>query len=115
MGVPDATSFWQVGDSSQQNGLLKTLWYCTKREYVRWKSERGLPFNIGPHEILPLVNELWEASFCNQENNCKAVSDCGWNPCNRKLLTHSDLENNVTSTETQEQVTETSSSTMDVL
>ncbi len=34
LGVPYATTLWQVGDASEQNGMVKLEWYCEKRELL---------------------------------------------------------------------------------
>ncbi len=43
LGVPYATTLWQVGDASEQNGFVKTEWYQEKAKLLLWKNERDLP------------------------------------------------------------------------
>jgi hypothetical protein len=41
LGVPYATNYWQVGDSSKQKRTFKTLWYQKKRELVCFRGGHG--------------------------------------------------------------------------
>ncbi len=34
LGVPYATTLWQVGDASEQNGMVKLEWYREKKELL---------------------------------------------------------------------------------
>jgi hypothetical protein len=43
LGVPYATTLWQVGDASEQNGMVKLEWYREKRELLTWKYSSNLP------------------------------------------------------------------------
>mgnify|MGYP000485143821 CR=1 FL=1 len=42
LGVPYATSLWQVGDSAENNGTFKTEWYQEKDRLLLWKYEREM-------------------------------------------------------------------------
>src|SRR5688572_8130563 len=63
LGVPYATSYWQVGDSHEQNGSFKVNWYCAKRKVMSWKNDQGLGYTMTAREILPVINDLWEMSY----------------------------------------------------
>jgi hypothetical protein len=91
LGVPYATSFWQVGDSAEQNGTFKVYWYREKRNFITWKSDRALPLVIQPHDIMPILNRCFGHSFGRKQTTKNATSDRGWCPANRKLLSHPDL------------------------
>ena len=39
LGVPYATSYWQVGDSHEQNGNFKSNWYRAKRHLMTYKND----------------------------------------------------------------------------
>jgi hypothetical protein len=120
LGIPYATSFWQVGDSKEQNGTFKVIWYRQKRELVTFKRDRGMPLVIGPTDIMPLLNRAFFHSYARPQTNRNATSDRGWSPPNRKLLTHKELIQDVpketpapTNQPHQEQVLTTNASTSD--
>jgi len=46
IGLPYVTSYWQVGDSSEQNGCFKMALTKAKQELVMKKNEAGLEFAI---------------------------------------------------------------------
>uniref|UniRef100_A0A7S4UP82 Uncharacterized protein n=1 Tax=Paramoeba aestuarina TaxID=180227 RepID=A0A7S4UP82_9EUKA len=52
------------------------------------KTRMGLPPIIQKTDIIPLINLAWDQSFAKVRSNRKAISDRGWNPLNRALLTH---------------------------
>jgi hypothetical protein len=91
LGVPYATSYWQVGDSAEQNETFKILWYQVKDALVKWKSEKGMPMSIGSTDVVPLLNQIWEKAFGRVTSNLKATAKRGWNPLNRKLQSHPDI------------------------
>ena len=98
LGVPYATSYWQVGDSAEQNGAFKVLWYKAKKRLVSYKRDRGMPMVLNAEDIIPLLNGIWADSFGRVRTNKQATSDRGWNPPNRKLQSHPDLLPNSDST-----------------
>ena len=55
MGVPYGTSYWQVGDSSEQNGCFKMALTRYKRELLRRKELAGVEFGINKEDILTLL------------------------------------------------------------
>ena len=101
IGVPYGTAFWQVGDSSEQNGLFKTL---LTKEKTRLFNERMEMCQQGLQllrtDIIPLVNATWPQAFANVQNNKKALVERGWFPFNRNLL----LNDIIRATITKEQI-----------
>ena len=91
LGVPYATTLWQVGDASEQNGKAKIEWYREKAHLVKWKTQHNFRCSIDPEDIMPLVNKIFHKSYGNVNANLKAVADRGWYPANRKLLDHPSL------------------------
>jgi hypothetical protein len=92
LGVPHATSYWQVGDSSEQNGHFKVLLGEAKKELVSYKMQHGMPIGLTCEDVIPLINSAWPQSFGNKTTNSKAIADRGWNPLNRALLLHPEIE-----------------------
>jgi hypothetical protein len=91
LGVPYATTLWQVGDTSEQNGMVKLEWYREKRELLTWKYANNLPHAIRPEDVMPLMNKIFYKSYDNLANNKKAVAVRGWYPPNMVLLEHPSL------------------------
>ena len=90
--VPYGTSYWQVGDSSEQNGSWKMSMTKSKETLVKEKLQLGLPVTIDKTDIIPLCNKAWPKSFgAGIARNLKALSDRGHNPLNRALLMHPDI------------------------
>ena len=44
--------------------------------------------NIERSDIVPIENYAWNHSFAKIESNRRAIAERGWNPLNRKLLSH---------------------------
>jgi hypothetical protein len=72
--VPYATTLWQVGDASEQNGMMKLEWYREKRKLLMWKYSNNLPCAICPEDIMLLMNKIFYKSYDNSANNKKAVA-----------------------------------------
>lgn len=92
LGVPYATSYWQVGDSAEQNGMFKMLLGEAKRQLTSFKSDRGIPISITYGDVIPLVNKAWPLSFGRKSTNKKAIADRGWFPPNRNILLHKEIQ-----------------------
>ena len=94
-GVPYATSYWQVGDSSEQNGAFKMGWSKVKKRFVSYLSDRGItPLKISNENVMPLLNQAWDLSFGKVENAKKAIAERGWYPPTRNLLNHPEIRRN---------------------
>jgi hypothetical protein len=59
LGVPYATSLWQVGNASEQNGFVKSEWYREKAKLMVWESEHSLPRAIRPEDVMPIMNRVF--------------------------------------------------------
>ena len=56
LGVPYATTLWQVGDALELNGKFKIDWTKVKEWIMVWKSINCLLCTIGRTDIIPLIN-----------------------------------------------------------
>ncbi len=93
LGVPYATTIWQVGDASEQNGNFKSEWSKGKEELIKKKIHLEMARKIEPEDVMPLLNRTFHPGFNNKPANLKAVADRGWYPLNSNLLDHPDLVN----------------------
>ena len=82
LGVPYATNYWQVGDSAEQNGTYKVLWYRAKCEMVSYKHDRGMVMVLNAKDVVPLLNRIFGHSFGRVSTNQQVTADQGWNPPN---------------------------------
>jgi len=92
IGVPNGTSLWQVGDSTEQNGCYKM--YCSeyKTKLTSKKIEMGIfKLNLQRTDIIPIVNYAWARSFARIGSNIHARQARGWGPLNKVLLSHPDI------------------------
>jgi hypothetical protein len=80
IGLPYGTSYWQVGDSTEQNGCFKMALTKGKQALVTQKNDNGLPFQINRTDIVKLVKDAWNVSFARVHTNQKAVLYRGWGP-----------------------------------
>jgi hypothetical protein len=80
IGLPYGTSYWQVGDSSEQNGSFKMKLTKEKVKLTANKSDAGLAFEVDKRDIVKLVSDCWKESFAKVESNKKAVLTRGWGP-----------------------------------
>jgi hypothetical protein len=92
LGVPYATSYWQVGDASEQNGQFKMEMTKAKRALTSFKSDKAMKVGINYTDVMPLINRSWDKSFGCVETNQKAIAERGWFPPNRNLLLHPDFQ-----------------------
>ena len=92
-----ATSLWQVGDSSEQNGAYKQKINKEKHTILDGRVDRCLGhMELVPTDIIPMVNKAWPVSFGCEITNKKAICDRGWYPYNRNLLNNEDLRMKMT-------------------
>jgi hypothetical protein len=92
IGVPYGTSYWQVADSSEQNGSYKMALSTAKKELVKQKQRACFQnARIETYEIVIVVNEAWKQSFSRIEYNKKAIAVRGWFPLTRNLLDHPEI------------------------
>ena len=87
IGVPYGTAFWQVGDSSKQNGCFNINLSQVKAAMLQTRiDELNHAMQLARTDIIPLVNQSFFSSFGNRLTNKKALAERGWNPYNRNLL-----------------------------
>jgi hypothetical protein len=55
IGLPYGTSYWQVGDSTEQNGYFKMALTKAKQQLVQYKHDSGLVFIIEKEDLVDLV------------------------------------------------------------
>ena len=93
IGLPYGTSYWQVGDSSEQNGCFKIALSKAKQQLVLKKNDNGLEYTINKEDIVGLVRKAWKSSFEKVETNCQAISRRGWGPraLNYNALCHPEV------------------------
>jgi len=91
IGLPYGTSYWQVGDSSQQNGQFKMALTVLKQALVTMKNDLQYPFCIEKHEVIKLVKDAWHQSFSKVLTNKTAIAQRGWGPLNRNALLHPEI------------------------
>ena len=88
IGVPYGTALWQVGDLLEQNGSFNIASTKEKRKIIEKKDKIMILPYIQPYEIINIVSAAWKKSFAWAESNQKAISECGWLPFNRNILTY---------------------------
>jgi hypothetical protein len=87
LGMPYGTSYWQVGDSSQQNGSFKLNIGKAKTLLLTKKSQANLPYAIEKYDIISIVNSAWRfCSFAKIGSNRHAISEPCWGPLNNNYL-----------------------------
>ena len=87
IGVPYGTAYWQVEDSSKQNGTFKMRLTQEKKKLFK-KKVVGCQGDLQllRTDIIPLVNSCFHEAFSNVQNNQKAIREQGWFPYNCNLL-----------------------------
>ena len=92
IGVPYGTSYWQVGDSSEQNGSYKIAMTKSKQELVL-KKQRMCWANarVETYEIMVVLNAAWDKSFSRVSYNKEAIAARGWGPLTQNLLDNSEI------------------------
>jgi hypothetical protein len=92
IGVPYGTSYWQVGDSTEQNGCFKMSLARHKRNLLTVKEQRGEEFAIEKRDVVLLVLQAWEDSFARVESNQNAISERGWSPLTFNCLLDPEIQ-----------------------
>jgi hypothetical protein len=89
IGVPYGTAYWQVGDSSEQNGCFNINLTQLKTAMLQTRIDQlNHAIQLVKTDIIPLINGSFPGSFGNRLTNKKALAERGWNPYNRNLLLH---------------------------
>ena len=92
IGVPYGTSYWQVGDSTEQNGCFKMYLTHAKRDLLTKKTLYNLPYAIEKTDVVGIVSHAWDQSFATERTNQKAILDRGWGPLNYNALLHPEIQ-----------------------
>jgi hypothetical protein len=91
IGVPYGTSYWQVGDSTEQNGCFKMALTRYKRELLAQKELVQAEFAINKEDVVYLVAQAWADSFARVRSNLKAIAERGWGPLHYNCLLHPEI------------------------
>jgi hypothetical protein len=85
LGLPYGTSFWQVGDSLEQNRAFKMNLTKAKRELVhkKWRCGMSKDARVEKHDIMLIILQAWDKSFGKVATNQKVIAARGWNPLTR--------------------------------
>ena len=78
IGVPYGTSYWEIGDSPEQNGSFKLALTKCKRDLLTQKERRRAAFAVEKDDFVDLVSEAWDESFAHFATNQKAIAEQGW-------------------------------------
>ena len=80
-GVPCGTSFCQVVDSTEQNGIYKIHIVKAKHEILTHRIEHMIgDLELLTTDIIPIINRAWVNSFTALESNKKSIAERGWFP-----------------------------------
>ena len=105
IGVPYGTSYWQVGDSSEQNGSYKIALVKAKEYIMNQRKDMCIsPTTIDTTDIIPCTNKVWKESFAKIDTNKKALCDRGWYPWNKMFLLHRDIRAQMTDKEKTDEI-----------
>jgi hypothetical protein len=63
IGLPYGTSYWQVGDSSEQNGCFKMALTKEKQALVTKKNDSGLDYSINKTDVVGFVRAARNCSY----------------------------------------------------
>lgn len=87
IGLPNGTAKWQVGDSQEQNASWKMAMTREKDRLVQYKTRHLFSsLDFKRHDVIPLVNKAWKASFERKKQNLQAIMDRGWFHLDMRLL-----------------------------
>ena len=74
IGVPYGTSYWQIGDSLEQNRCFKMYSSKKKKAIVSYKTvNKAGRADVLPEDIISIVNYAWLHSFADKNGNRKAT------------------------------------------
>ena len=63
IGVPYGATWWQVGDSKEQNGSYNIAMTKAKEELLEEKYQMSMQPDLQTYNIIPLVNKAWAKFF----------------------------------------------------
>ena len=91
IGVPYGTSYWQVGDSIEQNGCFKITLTKQKRNLLHAKALVGQDFVLNKEDEIPVVHKACDDSFAHVKSNQNAIAKRGWMPLPYNCLLHPEI------------------------
>jgi hypothetical protein len=91
IGVPYGTSYWQVGDSTEQNGCFKMALTKHKRDLLAQKASVGAEFAIEKEDVIHFVHRAWNDFFARIKQNQNAIAERGWTPLTFNCLLHPEI------------------------
>ena len=91
LGLPNATAYWQVGDSSQQNGAWKNLQRVEKERIRANQQLHKQRLKIERHHAVYMLQRVFHLCYGNVEGNKNAILERGWNPLNKGCLSMPDV------------------------
>ena len=79
LGTPNATYFWQVGDSCHQNGFWKMATTVEKDALLHFKHRHAFETTeFYQCIIVPLINWAWKKFFARRDKNLESIIERGW-------------------------------------
>jgi hypothetical protein len=91
IGVPYCTSYWQVGNSTEQNVCFKMALTKHKRNLLHAKALVGQDFTLNKEDVIPVVHKAWNGSFACVNSNQNAIAKRGWMPLTYNCLLHPEI------------------------
>ncbi|OEU06566.1 hypothetical protein FRACYDRAFT_254435 [Fragilariopsis cylindrus CCMP1102] len=91
LGLPNATAYWQVGDSSEQNGAWKNLQRVEKETIRANQQLHKQRLKIERHHAVYMLQRVFHLCYGNVEGNKNAILERGWNPLNKGCLSMPDV------------------------
>jgi hypothetical protein len=85
------TSYWQVGDSSEQNGCFKMALTRDKRQLLKGKELVGAESATEKEDVIYLVAQAYADSFARIAHNQFAIAERGWAPLTYNCLLHAGI------------------------
>ena len=73
IGLPNGTSLWQVGDSSQLNGSWKMGMPREKDDLLAYKKKMEMPVDFKRRDVMPLCHRAAAESFRKKESVLRAT------------------------------------------
>ena len=98
LGIPYGTTYWEVGDSKEQNGSFNIAMTDAKRKLLDLKRSYFLNETIDKSDLMLLINITWNKLCVRIDMNKKAFTDREWGPYNCNILTLSHIRATMTET-----------------
>jgi hypothetical protein len=88
VGVPYGTSYWQVGDSSEQNSCFKMALTQYSQDLLTRRESVSGQCAIEKVDVTCLVSRAWQDSCACIRKNKNAFAERGWTQLNYNCLLH---------------------------